>query len=134
MDATGTIFIADQDNHTTRKVIISTRIITTVTEHRETPGEKFGDRGQGTSAASTSPQGVTSSRAEGLSNGARGDRVAYTWTSKDGYRLKRIQYGFLEGKWVYQLTYQAAARFYFNHDLATFKKLRESFRLLTKPA
>ena len=67
-------------------------------------------------------------------DGRRGFRLVYTWQTKDGYRLKRIQYGFLEGKWVYQLTYQAAARFYFERDLATFEKLRESFRLLTKTA
>ncbi len=67
-------------------------------------------------------------------DGRRGFRLFYTWTTKNGYRLKRIQYGFLEGKWVYQLNYQAAARHYFDRDLATFEKLRESFRILTKPA
>ncbi len=67
-------------------------------------------------------------------DGRRGFKLVYTWTTKDGYRLKRIQYGFLEGKWVYQLTYQAAARFYFDRDLATFEQLQGSFRLLTKPA
>jgi hypothetical protein len=46
---------------------------------------------------------------------------------------KRIDL-FLEGKWVYRLIYQAAARYYFDRDLATFETLRESFRLLTKPA
>lgn len=67
-------------------------------------------------------------------DGRRGFKVIYMWTTKDGYRLKRIHYGFLEGKWVYRLIYQAAARHYFDRDLATFEKLRESFRLLTKPA
>lgn len=67
-------------------------------------------------------------------DGHRGFRLVYTWQTKDGYRLKCIQYGFLEGRWVYQLTYQAAARFYFDRDLATFEKLRDSFRLLPKPS
>jgi hypothetical protein len=47
--------------------------------------------------------------------------------------FKRIAL-FLEGSWVYRLIYQSAARYYFDRDLATFEKLRESFRLLTKPA
>lgn len=67
-------------------------------------------------------------------DGRRGYQIVYTWQTKDGYRLKRIQYGFLEGKWVYRLVYQAAARHYFDRDLATFEKLRESFHLLTKAA
>jgi hypothetical protein len=64
--------------------------------------------------------------------GRRGFRLLYTWQTKDGYRLKRIHYGFLEDKWVYRIFYQAAARHYFDRDLATFEKLRGSFRLLTK--
>ena len=71
--------------------------------------------------------------APAIVDGRRGFRLVYTWQTKDGYRLKRIQYGFLEGKWVYQLTYQAAVRHYFDRDLAIFEKLRESFRLLSKP-
>jgi hypothetical protein len=67
-------------------------------------------------------------------DGRRGFRLVYTWQIKEGYRLKRIHYGFVEGKWVYRLIYQAAARHYFDRDLATFEKLRDSFRLLTKPA
>jgi hypothetical protein len=67
-------------------------------------------------------------------DGRRGFKLVYTWTTKEGYRLKRTHYGFLEGKWVYRIFYQAAARYYFDRDLATFEKLRESFRLLTKPA
>lgn len=67
-------------------------------------------------------------------DGRRGFRLVSTWTTKDGLRLKRVHYGFLDGKWVYRLIYQAAARYYFDHDLATFERVRESFRLLTKPA
>ncbi len=66
--------------------------------------------------------------------GRQGFRLVYAWTTKDGYRLKRIHYGFLEGKWVYRLIYQAAARYYFDRDLPVFEKLRESFRLLSKAA
>ena len=66
--------------------------------------------------------------------GRAGFRLAYSWSTKDGLRLKRVHYGFLDGKWVYRLIYQAAARYYFDRDLATFDRVRESFRLLTTPA
>ncbi len=67
-------------------------------------------------------------------DGRQGFRLIYTWTTKDGYRLKRIHFGFMEGKWVYRLIYQAAARHYFDRDLPVFDRLRESFRLLAKAA
>jgi len=62
--------------------------------------------------------------------GRSGFRLLYSWKTKDGLRLKRVHYGFLDGKWVYRLIYQAAARHYFDKDLATFERVRESFRLL----
>ena len=62
--------------------------------------------------------------------GKPGFRLLYSWKTKDGLRLKRIHYGFLNGKWAYRLIYQAAARYYFDRDLATFERVRESFRLL----
>lgn len=63
-----------------------------------------------------------------------GFKLVYTWNTKDGLRLKRVHYGFREGKYVYRLVYQAAARYYFERDLATFETVRESFRVLSKPA
>lgn len=66
--------------------------------------------------------------------GSRGFRLVYTWKTKEGLRLKRIHYGFREGKWVYRLMYQAAARYYFDLDLSTFDRVLESFRLLEKTA
>lgn len=62
--------------------------------------------------------------------GKQGFKLVYTWKTKDGLRLKRVHYGFLNGKWAYRLIYQAAARHYFDRDLATFERVRESFRLL----
>ena len=62
--------------------------------------------------------------------GKPGFRLLYSWKTKDGLRLKRVHYGFLDGKWVYRLIYQAAARYYFDRDLATFERVGESFRLL----
>jgi hypothetical protein len=62
--------------------------------------------------------------------GKPGFRLLYSWKTKDRLRLKRVQYGFVDGKLVYRLIYQAAARHYFDRDLATFERVRESFRLL----
>ena len=62
--------------------------------------------------------------------GKPGFRLVYSWKTKEGLRLKRVHYGFLDGKWVYRLIYQAAARYYFDRDLPTFERVRESFRLL----
>ena len=66
--------------------------------------------------------------------GHPGYKLVYTWTLKGGYRLKRVHYGFLDGKWGYQLLYQASARHYFDRDLAAFEQMRESFRLTATPA
>jgi hypothetical protein len=73
-------------------------------------------------------------RAPASVGGKSGFRLVYTWKTKDGLRFKRLHYGFVDGKWVYRLTYQAPARHYFDQDLATFEQIRESFRLLTIPA
>lgn len=62
--------------------------------------------------------------------GRPGFRLLYSWKTKEGLRLKRVHYGFLDGRWAYRLIYQAAARHYFDKDLATFERVRESFRLL----
>ncbi len=43
-------------------------------------------------------------------------------------------YGFLDGKWVYRLIYQAAARYYFDKDLAAFERVRQSLKLLAGSA
>ena len=62
--------------------------------------------------------------------GKPGFRLLYSSKTKDGLRLKRVHYGFVDGKWVYRLIYQAAERYYFDRDLPTFERVRESFRLL----
>lgn len=63
-------------------------------------------------------------------SGRPGFRLLCAWKTKDGLRLNRVQNGLVDGKWVYRLIYQAAARYYFDHDLATFERVQESFRLL----
>jgi len=66
--------------------------------------------------------------------GRSGFRLVYTWNTDDGLRRKRVHYGFRDGKYVYRLIYQAAARYYFERDLTTFETVRESFRVLSKPS
>ncbi len=66
--------------------------------------------------------------------GRPGFRLVYTWKTKEGLRLTRVHYGFLDGKWVYRLIYQAAARYYFDKDLAAFERVRQSLKLLAGSA
>jgi len=63
-------------------------------------------------------------------SGRPGFRLLSTWRTREGLRVKQLHYGFLKGKWVYRLIYQAAARYYFDRDLVTFELVRSSFRLL----
>ena len=62
--------------------------------------------------------------------GFPGFKLVYTFKIEGGPRLKRVHYGLLVRDWVYRVQYQAAARYYFDKDLATFERVRESFRLL----
>ena len=67
-------------------------------------------------------------------DGRAGFRLVYGWNTESGLRLKRVHYGFRDGKYVYRLMYQAAARYYFDRDLATFEAVRQSLRVLTTRA
>ena len=62
--------------------------------------------------------------------GFPGFKLVYTFKTENGLRLKRVHYGVLVRDWVYRVQYQAPARYYFEKDLATFERVRESFRLL----
>ena len=62
--------------------------------------------------------------------GLPGFKLVYTVKTENGLRLKRVHYGVLVRDWVYRVQYQAPARYYFGRDLATFERVRESFRLL----
>jgi hypothetical protein len=62
--------------------------------------------------------------------GFPGFKLVYTFKIEGGPRLKRVHYGLLVRDWVYRVQYQAAAKYYFDKDLSTFERVRESFRLL----
>ena len=61
--------------------------------------------------------------------GLPGFKLVYTFRAENGLRLKRVHYGVLLRGWVYRIQYQAPARHYFDKDLATFERVRESFRV-----
>jgi hypothetical protein len=65
--------------------------------------------------------------------GLPGFKLVYTFKTENGLRLKRVHYGVLVRDWVYRIQYQAAARYYFEKDLATFERVRESFKVTDKP-
>jgi len=62
--------------------------------------------------------------------GLPGFKLVYTVKTENGLRLRRVHYGVSVRDWVYRVQYQAPARYYFEKDLATFERVRESFRLL----
>ena len=64
--------------------------------------------------------------------GFPGFKLVYTFKTVNGLRLKRVHFGVLVRTWVYRVQYQAAARFYFDKDLATFERVQESFRVTDK--
>ena len=62
--------------------------------------------------------------------GFPGVKLVYTFKTENGLRLKRVHHGVLVRDGVYRVQYQAAAKYYFDKDLSTFERVRESFRLL----
>ena len=65
--------------------------------------------------------------------GFPGFKLVYSFRAVNGLRLKRIHYGVLVRDGVYRVQYQAPARYYFEKDLATFERVRESIKLTDKP-
>ena len=65
--------------------------------------------------------------------GLPGFKLVYAFRAENGLRLKRVHYGVMVRDWVYRVQYQAPARHYFDKDLATFERVRESFKVTDKP-
>ena len=61
-----------------------------------------------------------------------GFRLVFVWKTKGDLRMKRLQYGVLDGPWVYRLIYYGTARYYFDRDVTPFEQVVRSFRLLVK--
>ena len=65
--------------------------------------------------------------------GIPGFKLVYTFKTENGLRLKRVHHGVLLRDWVYRIQYQAAAKYYFDKDLAAFERVRESFKVTERP-
>lgn len=61
--------------------------------------------------------------------GHPGFKATYTYKNKDGLRLKGLYYGALVGDTFYGISFNAAARHYYQTDLATFDKVVRTFRI-----
>lgn len=62
--------------------------------------------------------------------GHPGVKLVYRYQTNDGLIIKGVQYGVALKDWYYYLVYEAAARYYFERDLATFEKIKGSFKIL----
>lgn len=60
----------------------------------------------------------------------QGFKLVITWKNIEGLRTKSIIYGFLLGKYYYELYYRAYDRYYFEKDVVAFEKIKNSFSLL----
>lgn len=58
-------------------------------------------------------------------------RAVYSYKDKDKLKYKSVTYGFVREKTFYDISYTAAARYYFNKDVKTFDKFVQAFRLIT---
>ena len=67
-------------------------------------------------------------------DGFQGFKFAYTFQTNSGLKKRAIAYGFVAGNWVYIISYAAPARHYFEKDIQTFEKIRETFKLINRDA
>jgi hypothetical protein len=63
-------------------------------------------------------------------NGQDGFRVLFTYTNRDGLKLKTVYYGFLSAERFYSIRYTAAKRYYFLKEIPIFDQLLNSFKLI----
>ena len=63
-----------------------------------------------------------------------GFKLIYSYQTNGGLKKKSIYYGFMMENWYYGLLYDAPARHYFEKDLPTFERVKESFRILKDAA
>ena len=63
-------------------------------------------------------------------DGRPGFKISFLYSDKKGSRFKTKYYGFISGDSFYNLRYCAAARHYFDKDIADFERIISSFRLV----
>jgi hypothetical protein len=62
-------------------------------------------------------------------DGRPGFKLVVGYKDRDGLKMRAVVYGALAGDSVYQLTYRAPARYYFDRDLQTFEQVRSTFKI-----
>lgn len=65
----------------------------------------------------------------GSVSGLPGFKLAYSYNTEAGLKKMGIFYGVLRSSYFYYAHYYAPARHYFQKDLATFEKVKESFKI-----
>jgi len=64
-------------------------------------------------------------------DGQAGFRILFTYTDKKKSQFKTLYYGFIKADSFYNLRYCAAARHYFEKDIAAFDQIINSFKLVS---
>lgn len=62
--------------------------------------------------------------------GLPGFRLAFTYRTRDGLRIKTIYCGFVKDDALYGVRYTAPQRYYFDKDVKSFEQVLQSFRLV----
>jgi PsbP len=75
-------------------------------------------------------QGVTvTENAPASLDGRPGFKLLVAYKDRDGLRMKSVIYGALVGESLYELSYSAPERHYFDRDLGTFEQVLSTFRI-----
>jgi hypothetical protein len=67
-------------------------------------------------------------------DGQPGFKLVVAYKDRDGLRMRSVVYGALVGQSLYELSYSAPERHYFDRDLPTFEQVRLSFRFAPSAA
>ena len=63
-------------------------------------------------------------------NGRKAFCLEYTYTtSPSGLKVRGIKYGFVEGKWIYRIGFEAAEQYYFKKTRPAFDRFIGSFKV-----
>ncbi len=65
-----------------------------------------------------------------LVDGHAGFKILFTYKDKKGSMFKTLYYGFISDNTFFNLRYSAAMRQYYDKDIADFKQILNSFKLV----
>jgi hypothetical protein len=63
-------------------------------------------------------------------DGKSGFRAVYTYKTDDGLKVKGVIYGLMLNGWYYGIQFAAPQRYYFDRDVKTFERVRQSVHLI----